>query len=396
MKIAVCTNFVSPYRRPVFEALAEQAGADVRVLVSTDMEQDRQWSVQHDDREPYQIVRVRGVRRSWTKRTGGAASFDQRLERHYPVGLPLSLRAFRPDVVISGELGPRTIAAQVYGTISRTPVVPWAYPPAAQVNPRGTTALIQRRILHSAPVVIGMGIQARATLQQLGARPGSIVDAPNAADVETIRGRLKSADHLDAVRRIRSQHQGRRIAVVVGRLVPMKGIKQVVDAWRRIDPTTRSKWRLVFVGDGPLRSSLEANTEDDSIVVAGHVEPWQVPDWISAADLHVFGSLGDPWGLVVNEAMQCGTPTLCSTLAGCCDDLIREGENGLLFSPDGDAARMVADLSGALCRDDLPELGAQARRDIHSVTPRGMARRMLTAIQEATTRDRREEARGSA
>lgn len=385
MRIAICTNFVSPYRRPVFREIAAQTGAEVRVFVSTEMESYRGWAITSHEGEPFTVERVPGFSRSWTKRSSGAAAFEQRLERHYPIGLARVLSGFSPDVVISGELGPRTIAATLYGSITGTPVIPWAYPSRAQAIRSRAAALIQRALIGSAPCVIGMGSQARSVLMDLGATGDQIVEAPNAADTATIESRLTSPAHVEAVSAIRREHAGRRIAVVVGRLVPMKGIEELVDAWNAIEPSIREAWRLVFVGDGPLRPLIEQRS-DESVRVVGHVEPTEIPDWFAAADLHVFASLGDPWGLVVNEAMQCGTPTLCSTLAGCCDDLVKHGVNGLVFTPGTGTVETVLSLREALVRTDLGRLGSTARNDIESITPATMAGGMTQAVNLAIRR----------
>ena len=50
------------------------------------------------------------------------------------------------------------------------------------------------------------------------------------------------------------------------------------------------------------------------------------------ADLFVFPTLGEGYGLVVLESLACGVPVLCSNLAGG-DDAIQEGVNGYVFNP---------------------------------------------------------------
>jgi glycosyltransferase involved in cell wall biosynthesis len=47
----------------------------------------------------------------------------------------------------------------------------------------------------------------------------------------------------------------------------------------------------------------------------------------------VLSSTEEVWGLVVNEALACGTPTLVSNMCGCAPDLIRKGFNGSVFDP---------------------------------------------------------------
>lgn len=43
---------------------------------------------------------------------------------------------------------------------------------------------------------------------------------------------------------------------------------------------------------------------------------------------------GETWGLAVNEAQACGRPALVSDCVGCARDIVREGENGMIFRTD--------------------------------------------------------------
>lgn len=385
MRLAICTNFVSPYRRPVFAALAEQTGADVRVFTSTRMERDREWAVIDSGDTSFSITRSACLTRRITSSTPGEAGFTQHLERHFPFGLPTDLIRFRPDAIISGELGPRTMLALVAGRTLNVPVVPWTYHSEAQSEPAGRSDRLREAILRNAPAVIGMGTQARRVLKARGATDDQIFDAPNAADRESIQTRLESPEHIPAVDRIRARFQGRRVALVVGRLVPMKGIEELLAVWTQIDPGVREQWALVFVGNGPLRSIIEQESAL-GVHAVGHVDPEHMPDWYAASDLHVFASLGDPWGLVVNESMQCGTPTLCSVRAGCSDDLIIRGRTGLHFDPAAPTPRVVRAIEEALCRDDLADIGRSAAEHIRSYGPEDMAAGMAMAIEHAIRR----------
>ncbi len=105
-------------------------------------------------------------------------------------------------------------------------------------------------------------------------------------------------------------------------------------------------------------------------------------EFYAAADLLVFPSLGDPWGLVVNEALACGVPVLCSRLAGCADDLIRPGENGWRFDP-LDADDFSRALAGALSCPDRERMGQRACEVAKRFTPECMANGMRRAIAHA-------------
>ena len=93
--------------------------------------------------------------------------------------------------------------------------------------------------------------------------------------------------------------------------------------------------------------------------MTGAMQPEEIIPWFRASDLHIFPTLGDVWGLVVNEASCCGTPSLCSVHAGCSDDMIDDGVDGMLFDPT-DPETMARDLAAALQRNDLDAMGRRA------------------------------------
>ena len=114
------------------------------------------------------------------------------------------------------------------------------------------------------------------------------------------------------------------------------------------------------------------------------LQPQELVEVYAAAELVVFPSLGDPWGLVVNEAFACGRPVLCSRLAGCADDLLRPGANGWLSDPT-DADAFAQTLGEALTSPDLARLGTRARATAERFQPERMADGLRRAILHAAS-----------
>jgi glycosyltransferase involved in cell wall biosynthesis len=63
-------------------------------------------------------------------------------------------------------------------------------------------------------------------------------------------------------------------------------------------------------------------------------------------------SLGENWGLSVNEAMNFDLPVIASDLTGCSDDLVTEGANGYVFKT-GDVADLTVKLEKVLLGNEL-------------------------------------------
>jgi glycosyltransferase involved in cell wall biosynthesis len=241
-------------------------------------------------------------------------------------------------------------------------------------------------LLARAAAVVGMGSQARQILGELGVESSRIFDAPNAHDQESIASAASRVD-VDAFRRkLEAEFACRsRIALVVGRLVPAKGIVFLLQSWERLPEKIRDEWTLLFIGSGPLASLLEetmADSSDGEIVQLPAVQPAELIPYYAASSLLIFPSLSDPWGLVVNEALACGLPVLCSRLAGCADDLIQPGRNGWLVDPT-DPADLYRALVETLSRLDLEALRGAALETAERFRPEAMADGMRNAVSFA-------------
>lgn len=391
MRVALLTNVLTPYRLPVYRDLAATPGWRLKLLLSARSEPH--WDdafgeafVQGSAGLDVEIVRGFGFeRRQLTHRSEG---IEQQVRAHVPWGALAALRRFRPDVVVSAELGARSALAALYATCTRTPLVLWSY--HARVSAAAATPArdaLRRGLLARADAVVGMGSQAREVLASLGVLPARIFDAPNAHDAPGFERALAGQDPLVARLALRGATGAReRVALVAGRLVPVKGILPLLAAWSRVPEALRAGWTLCFVGDGPLEAAVRdaAHARPGEIVHVPGVAPEQMPALHAAADLHIFASLGDTWGLVVNEAFACGVPVLCSRLAGCADDLIEPGRNGWLFDPT-DLPRAAEALAAALACEELPRLGERARDTAKRFGPEAMAAGLRRAIDYAAS-----------
>lgn len=155
----------------------------------------------------------------------------------------------------------------------------------------------------------------------------------------------------DKAQAFRDRYPGKRIILSVGRLVPYKGFRYLVDALGRLPDA----YHLVIGGTGPLRDELEAqireNGLDSRVTLLGYVPSEDLPSWFGACDLFVLSSVmkTEAFGIVLIEAMSCGKPVVATRIPGSGVSWVnQEGVSGLNVSPADAAAlaeaiRMVAD-----------------------------------------------------
>lgn len=169
----------------------------------------------------------------------------------------------------------------------------------------------------------------------------------------------------------------------VGRLDPIKDYSLLLRALARMGPAART-WRLVLVGDGPLRAVLEREARElgisDRVYLAGRQV--DVENWLRAFDVFVLPSLSEGMSNAVLEAMAVGLPVVCRDLAAH-REVIEPGIHGVLLDPcDEDAlAGTLTDLVASMER--RRELACNAR--IH-VQERFTLDRMISLHAELYSR----------
>lgn len=125
--------------------------------------------------------------------------------------------------------------------------------------------------------------------------------------------------------------KGKKVFLFVGRLVTLKNVKTLVQAFSHLD---RNRNFLVIVGDGPEMDSLRQLGRElgTDVHFAGRLEGEELNAWYNAADVFVLPSYKEAFGAVTNEALLAGCYVLVSSKAGSAC-LVEEGENGYTFQP---------------------------------------------------------------
>ena len=288
--------------------------------------------------------------------------------------------------VIAG-LGGRVALPGAYAGArrARVPFVLWA---SIWAHPRTPAHILSylpaRQLYRRADAVVTYGSHVSAYVARARGRAGGVFEAPQAVSAERYGAPVPEHERIEARRLLRAP-DGRLAALFVGRLEREKGVKVLLDAWRR--GALGALGTLSLVGDGPLVPAIDA--AGANMRRLGFLPAAALPPLYAAADVLVLPSIRtatftEPWGLVANEAMHQGTPVIASDAVGAvAGGLVRHGRNGLV-APQRDPTALAALIHRiATDGEQRMRLGAAAREDVAAFSfaawVAGM-RRALTAV----------------
>jgi glycosyltransferase involved in cell wall biosynthesis len=251
----------------------------------------------------------------------------------------------------------------------------------------------RRRLRHwarSSARIVALPAQAGEAAALLGVNSGRVVRLPNGVDrhlfvrrplpveerlafwhrwlVEDPRGWRENAApgsvayHTGDLEPFRD---GAAVLLYVGRFLAVKRLPLLIRAYRRAQQRFIGRAPLVIVGgypgeaEGahPLAVAQEVGARD--LFYAGWREHSELPGALNAADVLVFPSVGDSFGLPIVEAMACGVPTIAAAAGGPAE-IVRDGETGWLVPPDDEIALAEAICAAVADPDERRKRGERA------------------------------------
>jgi glycosyltransferase involved in cell wall biosynthesis len=152
----------------------------------------------------------------------------------------------------------------------------------------------------------------------------------------------------------------------VGRLSPSKGLGVLIDAFADI-AKKNPRVNLILIGPSTVEEKMYYQKKIKSlelekrVQIAGFFPSRILALYYNAADIFVFPSLSESFGVSLIEAMACGLPVVAS-YTGVAPNVIRNGENGFLINP-GNKEELIDRITLLLDNDGLrSEFGKKGRQ----------------------------------
>lgn len=301
---------VTPYTNRLFNYIAE-CGVDLHVVSCTLREENRKWSGDYAKR--YDHVILKGIQH---RLTGSKIV-------HLNIGVWHALSRLKPELVTINGIYPTMLIAALWSFVHRVPLA-FLTDGWRQTMPQSILHRIVRPfVVRRSRAVICISEKGRRFFVEAGVDPKRIFvshiapswDAP--AELPDFDQRPY---HLLWCSRLDDPDKNPSFFVDLAALLS----KRIGDL------------RIRVVGDGPLRQRTldDLSRTGASLDYLAYVPPEEMAEVFATARMLVLPSKNEPWGLVCNEAMQCGTPCAVSPYTGVADELVVNGQSGFVLDLD--------------------------------------------------------------
>ena len=316
-------NIPAPYMVERFNALADRGGPNFEAWFNDRTEPDRSWKV---DESSWRFrYRYLPTTNAWGRRL------------HWPT--PMLGR--RPDVLVSLYAQPCFMVGWAVAKLRGTKTVFWCQVTYDRwVIRKPWKESLKRFVFPKVDATLGSGKESQAFAMRYGVPEEKALWLRHSIDVQHYKSGYQ--EHIQDRVRIRSDLRiAGTVFVYVGRLWSGKGITYLLSAFEMVQQRSSDEVSLILVGDGPEEERLRQIVAERGLrnfVFVGFHQKAELPYYYTAADVFIFPTLGDPYGLVVDEAMACSLPIISTSAAGEIRDRVEEGVNGYITPPEDSEA----------------------------------------------------------
>lgn len=361
MKILYLTNIPSPYRVDFFNELGKMCELTVLFERERASDRDERWESKHSN--TFDSIFLKG------KKIGADKSFCPGVVKH--------LNQTYDAIILGGYSSPTYMLAIEYMRLKKIPFLL----NADGGFPKEDKAIIhwlKKRCIGAASGWVSTGKATDDYLKHYGAMEQWIYHYP----FTSVSG--KSFCQPTDTERKRAKAELRiaedRIAISVGQFIPRKGFDLLINAAGKIN----QRYGVYIVGGVPDEEYLNMQKRygASNVHFLDFMDKEELQKYYCAADVFVFPTREDIWGLVLNEAMAFALPSIASNKANAAIELIVDGENGYLVDPE--QTNIIADRMEILFKDDglRKEMSAKAFQSVQNYSIEKMAASHISILED--------------
>lgn len=205
----------------------------------------------------------------------------------------------------------------------------------------------------------------REQVAAAGISPDKLWVIPSRCDTVLFGPGKFRRERTDSRRRL-GLEAGDVAGIFTGRLIVHKGVRYLIEALPAV-LKEHSRFRLLLVGDGPLKSELQSQASSlgvsHAVQFLGPASFLEIPGLLACADLFVLPSINEGMPRSLLEAMAMGLPAVATRVGGV-PEVMEDGKVGYLVPP-SDPNALAGALGRLLADESLREkMGIRARERV--------------------------------
>lgn len=238
-------------------------------------------------------------------------------------------------------------------------------------------------IYKNADAIVVYGEHVKSYLVSLGVPSDKVFIGWQTVDNEKFNKKVTLSDKKEIEKNYKYNFN-KKVVLCVSRLVEEKGISYLIKAMNNMENV-----ELLIIGNGPLKDSLidlaEQNNVDLKLI--NYVKNTDVYKFIGLSNIFVLPSIStktfkEPWGLVINEVMNQGTPIITTNAVGAAVGGLLENEKNALIVEEKNEHQLKVGLQRLLQDSSLSKtLEINSKKDIEKWTYPRMANGFIEAIK---------------
>jgi len=253
------------------------------------------------------------------------------------------LRKFRPDLVIGYNVYPDGYGVVAAARHLGIPVVIGAIGSDVLRIPNYFVGQLTAQTLRKASLVLTVSDDLRDRVMQWGIPPEKCQVIHNGCDFDIFKPASREAARIGL-----NLDPSAELVVFVGRLVPLKGLRELLEAAATLSKS-RQRLQVVCIGEGPMDQELRNRASQPDlngrVRFVGGASPNEIARWLAASNVLCLPSHSEGCPNVIIEALSSGRPVVASNVGGI-PELLNSG-CGVLVPPK-DAQQLAQGLSQAL------------------------------------------------